>query len=116
MNNKISITLVLLLVPFFMEASTSPVGPWKYQAPDAAYEYSSGKIIVVSESDAYLVKIEVNGQTIPADKVKYDNNQLSFTIYVESQLVSLNIKVEDNSMKGFASYSEGELEVTATRE
>ena len=116
MNNKLTITFLLLLVPFFMAASTSPVGTWKYQAPDAAYEYSSGKIIVASDSNAYLVKVEVNGQTIPADNVKYDNNHLSFTIYVESQLVSLHIKVEENSMKGVASYSEGELEVTATRE
>jgi hypothetical protein len=116
MNNKITITLGLLLVPIIVEASTSPVGTWKYDAPDAAYEYSSGKIIVASESNAYLVKVEVNGQTIPAGNVKYADNQLSFTIYVESQLVSLNIKVEANSMKGVASYSEGELVVTATRE
>ncbi len=116
MYSKIMLSSLVWLIAWLTEIDTSPVGTWKYLAPDAAYEYSAGKIVVELQSDAYSAQVEVNGQVLKAEDVTYENGRLSFRVYIESELVSLDLLVEENSMKGMASYSEGSVELTATRE
>ena len=62
------------------------------------------------------VIVKVNGQELKAQNVDYSNQHLTFKVYVESELVSLDILVEENTMTGTASYSEGDLELSATKE
>ena len=116
MTKRLIMLLALVAFPVIILATTSPVGTWKYKVPQAAEEYSTGKLIIEKDSESYRVIVAVNGQELTTQNAQYEGNQLTFTVYVENELVSLNIEVSENSMKGVASYSEGVLDLTAIRE
>ncbi len=118
MKNWMKKGLVIVLVASLstaLFAAVSPVGTWDYKVPSAPYEYQTGKLIVEKKDAKYKVKFNVNGSEIEAQNVKYADSQLTFSTYVEGEYVRFKIKVGDKDMKGTVSYSEGQMDITASK-
>lgn len=96
-------------------AAVDPVGTWKYSAPDAPYEYSSGKIIVTKEDGELKGSIKIDYYTISAQDVKLENNTLSFGAYIEGEYIKIKIDLDGDKFAGKATYSEGTLPLSGER-
>lgn len=125
MNNKV-LSLLILSVFMIMTAfsddpyrKNNPAGKWKFDAPDAPYNYNTGIFDVSRTENNYSVAIvfaNINYK-ITGQKVKFESNTLSFNISVEGEHVSLNLKmVSPEKMSGKATYSEGEISVALVRQ
>lgn len=112
--------LVLFIVStsanLLAQKNADPVGTWSFNAPDAAYEYSSGDIVIGKEGKEYTAKIvygesyEIKGQDVVLEK-----DQLSFTVNIEGEPISIKGTVAKETITGKASYSEGIISFTAER-
>ena len=93
-----------------------PVGKWDFQAADAPYGYEKGQIIISKVEKVLKVKIVFNeySQT-DGYKVKYVNNKLTFTVYVEDESVYMSGVFVKDSFAGKASTSEGDIAIKAQR-
>ncbi len=115
-----SLMLVLFIVStsanLLAQKNADPVGTWSFNAPDAAYEYSSGDIVIGKEGKEYTAKIvygesyEIKGQDVVLEK-----DQLSFTVNIEGEPISIKGTVAKETITGKASYSEGIISFTAER-
>jgi hypothetical protein len=97
---------------------SNPAGTWNFEAPAAPYGYNSGTIEVVKSGQKYnaTMTFTSNGYKLAGENVKVDGNNISFTAYVESENVKVQLKMENNSkMSGKANYSEGEIPLTLYR-
>ena len=97
------------------QKKVDPTGTWSYKAPAAPYEYSSGEILVEKDGKDFSVKMLLGQYEMPAEKVVYEDNVLSFDIYIEMETVEIKMTAEKESMEGTASYSEGTIPITATK-
>ena len=91
------------------------VGTWDYFAPDAPYEYSKGKLIISRVEDELKGLVNIDGYEIELDSLKFEDNILSFTLFVEGDFVAVRLTMKDDSFEGTASTSEGMLDVTGVR-
>ena len=121
-KNAFSLILTMLIAIVFgmtnIEAATAAdaVGTWKYNAPDAPYEYSSGKIIIAKEDGKLTGTIKIDYYSIEAEDVKLDNNTLSFGAYIEGEYVQIKVDIDGKKFSGQATYSEGALPVSGEKE
>lgn len=118
-KNGIVLGLVLALFvgnAFATVKAKDIVGTWKYEAPYAPYEYSSGKLIFTENGDKVVGKIKIGEYEIEMRNVKVDGAKVEFGAYVEGEYVSIKVEIKKNTLSGTASYSEGSLEVTAEKE
>ncbi|MCJ7448866.1 MAG: hypothetical protein MUO72_14360 [Bacteroidales bacterium] len=96
-----------------------PVGKWKFEAPVAPEGYTSGTMEIGFAEEKYSVTMTLPGidYKFPGEKVKFENDSLLFSLSLEDEYVSINLKMEDTAkMSGKAFYSEGEIPLTLTRE
>ena len=123
MKQLISLILLTLLSFPAINAQISkvrkdPAGDWKYEATYAPSEYSTGVIKITVAEKKYSAVITFPGSEykITGENVKYENDSLTFSIYVEGEMVSVVMKMDDASvMTGKALYSMGEVPLTAKR-
>lgn len=125
MNNRI---IALLSLAFIVITSLSaievqqkptPAGSWKFEAPYAPEGYTTGKIDVVPADNNYVASISFAGNDykIKGEKVKYENDILTFSAYIEGTEITVNLKLESPvKMTGKAVYYEGEIPLTLSRE
>jgi len=111
-----------LLSADFLNAQTgtekkSPVGSWKYEAPMAPEGYTSGIINVGYADKKHSVTVTFSQDyKVTADQVRFEDNILSGTVYVEGENVKISLKLESgNKMTGTAGYSQGQIPLTLTR-
>ena len=119
-------TLVILSVLVLSSLSgrestqkTNPAGSWKFEAPYAPEGYTSGKIEAVFAENSYTITISLTGSDykIKGEKVKYENDTLSFSVNFEGTEVSIGLKMESPlKMSGKAVYYEGEIPLTLLKE
>lgn len=112
--------LVMLVASFTSAVSAQkkvdPTGTWTYEATAAPYEYSSGDIVVAKEGKDFTVQIVLGEYyKMKGEKVVYENNELSFTVYIEGEAIDIKTTVEKEEMKGQASYSDGDIPITAKK-
>lgn len=96
----------------------NPVGNWKYEAPYAPEGYNSGTIVVGFADKKYSVSVSFTGSSykLQGEQVKFENDLLTCTVYVEGEYVKISVKAENNNrMAGTATYSEGQIPLTLTR-
>ncbi len=118
-KNGIVLGLVLALFvgnAFATVKAKDVVGTWKYEAPYAPYEYSSGKLIFTENGDKVEGKIKIGEYEIEMRNVKVDGAKVEFGAYIEGEYVSIKVEIKKNTLSGTASYSEGSMEVTAEKE
>ena len=73
--------------------------------------------MVFSENgDKIEGKIKIGSYEIDMKNVKVEGNNVSFGAYVEGEYVSIKIELDKKNFKGTASYSEGSIDVTGSKE
>ncbi len=96
-----------------------PVGQWKFDAPYAPEGYTSGTIDFCLEEVKYTASISLTNldYNLTGEKVRIQNDSLYFFIWIDTDSVSVNLKMNDNStMTGNAVFSEGVIPLTLTKE
>lgn len=96
----------------------NPVGNWKYESSYAPDGYNSGSIVVGLADKKYSVSVSFTGSTykLQGEQVKFENDLLTCTVYVEGEYVKISVKPENNNrMTGTATYSQGQIPLTLTR-
>ena len=98
------------------QKNVDPTGTWTYKAADAPYEYSSGDIVITKEGKEYQVEIVLGEYyKVKGSNIKYEKNEISFTVYIESESVQIKGTVDKENLKGTASYTDGTIPITATK-
>ena len=115
-----SLILIALVVStsagVFAQKKADPVGTWSFHAPDAAYEYSKGDIVIGKEGNEYTAKLvygesyEIKGQDVVLEK-----DQLTFKIYIEGESINIKGTVTKETINGTATYSEGTISFKSER-
>lgn len=124
MKKLISLSLLIILSISFANAQSAkskfnPVGEWKYEAPYAPAEYSTGKIIIGLTDQKYTAVITLTGSEykITGQDVKVVNDSLLFSVYIEGETVNVKMKMENaTKMAGVAVSSQGDIPVTGTKQ
>ena len=115
------IIMMLMLVAAFTstvsaQKKVDPTGTWTYEATMAPYEYSSGDIVIEKDGKDYTVQIVLGEYyKVKGEKVVYDNNELSFVVYIEGEAIDIKMTMEKEEAKGTASYTDGDIPVTAKK-
>lgn len=113
--------MLLMLVAAFTSAVSAqkkvdPAGTWTYEAPMAPYEYSSGDIVIEKDGKDYTVQIVLGEYyKVKGEKVVYAENELSFIVYIEGEAIDIKMTMAREEAKGTASYSDGDIAVTAKK-
>ncbi len=118
-KNGIVLGLFLALVvgnAFGASRDKDLAGSWNYEAPYAPYEYSAGKLIFEKSGDDWTGKIKIGEYEIEMRNLKVEKNKVTFGAYVEGEYVSIEATLDKGKLTGKASYSEGEIDVTAEKE
>jgi hypothetical protein len=100
-------------------AKNDPVGKWLFEAPYAPEGYTGGTIEITFSENKYHTSMSFAGtnNNFPGSNVKFQNDTLSFNIFVENQDVAIKLAItEEAKMIGKAIYSEGIVPLSLTRE
>ncbi len=96
-----------------------PVGTWKFSAPYAPEGYQSGTITVSEAEQKLVAAMAFTGvdYSFTGSNIKFEKDVLSFYISVESESVTVTLKIEEPlKMTGTAVYSGGTVPLTLTKE
>lgn len=122
-RKALSILVIIILGVLSAGAQTkskiNPVGTWKFEAPTAPEGYTGGKIVIGLTDNKNTATMSFTGSEyqIPGEKVTLSKDSLNFSVYLEGDVINVAMKLESNSkMAGKATYSQGEVPLTATRE
>ena len=112
--------IILTLTSSFTPASSvkkfSPAGSWTYSVPGVPEGYETGTMIISETGKVLKVTLQLNEYySVEAEKIVYNKKNLSFSVWVESEEVMITGTFEENTFNAILSYSEGEFELTATR-
>jgi hypothetical protein len=123
---KIIISLILIsMIPAFLNGQkkeipkNDPLGKWLFEAPYAPEGFTSGTIEVTFAEKKYNASMAFTGSgySLPGNKVKFENDTLRFSIFIEEEDVAVILKFDDAiKMSGKAVYSQGEVPLLLTRE
>lgn len=101
------------------QTGNDAVGTWKFEAPYAPEGYNSGIILVSNTDNKLTASIGLTGSDykFPGQKVRFENGQLLFSVYIEDAEISIILKMESNAkMSGNAMTPDGPIPVTLVRE
>ena len=124
MKKVIYLSVLVLLSSAMASAQTNqvkkdPAGKWLFEAPYAPEGYKAGTIEIVYSENKYHASMafSVSDNNFPGGNVKFANDTLSFTVFIENQDVAVSLSLtEETKMVGKAVYSEGIVPLTLTRE
>ncbi len=117
LKSIILISLVMFATSDLLaQKKVNPTGTWTFHAEEAPYEYNTGDIIVDKDGKEYTAKIVFGGDyELKGSSVTYEKNELSFTFYIEGESIHIKTTVGKDSMEGIASYSGGDIAITARK-
>jgi hypothetical protein len=124
MKKVIYLSILVLISSTLASAQTNqvkknPVGKWLFEAPYAPDGYRAGTIEIVFTDNKYHASMafSVSDNNFPGVNVKFANDTLSFTVFIENQDVAVSLALTDETkMVGKAVYSEGIVPLALTRE
>ena len=124
MKKLISFAMLLIFSISLINAQATktkkdPVGDWKFEAPYAPEGYNTGKITIGFAEKKYSAVITMTGSDykINGENVKFENDTLTFSVYIEGETVGVKMKMEDAvKITGAATSSQGEIPLTATKQ
>jgi hypothetical protein len=90
-------------------------GSWDYNAPDAPYDYSTGKLVFDEKDGKQTAKVILGGNETQVSDLKTDGTSFSFIVYIESETVKIAGKLVGEKIVGKAEYSDGQIDLTAVR-
>jgi hypothetical protein len=113
------VTMLLTVSAQKQKKQNNPVGKWLFEAPYAPEGYNSGALEVALADDKLSGNMSFLGvdYQFPAESIKFSNDTLTFSIFVNGEDVSIMIKFEEpDKMSGKAVYSGGEVPLGLVRE
>ncbi|MGI6340072.1 MAG: hypothetical protein ACOXZV_11950 [Bacteroidales bacterium] len=116
----LSVFFTVTALPFNGLQKNNPVGHWKFSvtaSPDPYY--STGTLYISFAENKYSASIlfSRSNYEIMGEKVKFENNTLTFTTYIQGEQVVVTGKMTGpDKIDGKAVYSQGEVKVTLTKE
>ncbi len=114
-----ALLLVVLVSSFTFDSPAkkfSPVGNWEYSVPGVEPGYETGTMIITQEGKKYKVSMELNEYfKVDAEKVVYKKNDLSFSVWVETEEILVSGTFDGDKFTAKLSYSEGGFDLTAIR-
>ena len=124
MKQIVTLAMLVLFSISLTNAQTTktkkdPSGDWKFEAPYAPEGYTTGNITIGLAEKKFIVAISMPGSDykINGENVKFENDSLKFSVYIEGENVGVKMKMEDASrMKGSALSSQGEIPLTAAKQ
>jgi hypothetical protein len=89
---------------------------WKYEVKRAPEGYEKGTIILTGDHAHLKGEVKLSsGYTVKMDNITLKKDTLKATVFVESEYVQLQLKMNEQTMRGTANTSMGFLEVKAER-
>jgi hypothetical protein len=124
MKKILSVTALLFLSVIFVSAQTdnvkkNPAGKWKFEAAYAPEGYTTGTMQFTYADNKYssAIMFPASDYKFPGEKVRFVNDSVYFMVYLEGDVIAISLKMENNTkMTGKASYSEGSIPLTLTRQ
>lgn len=116
--------IVLLTALFVVTLSFSVIaqnkvkvtGNWKYEVPQAPYEYDKGTISFAEKENVLSGELVFNsGYTVKLNNVTLKNDTLQANAYVEGERVVLLAKVLKDKMNGTTDTSMGKMTFKAEK-
>ena len=121
MKKLIILTFLLAVVAGSFNASAKAhpkdiIGEWKYEVPSAPYGYEAG-ILAFSEKEGKLAgALKLNdGSEINLQDVNLENDVLTFGVYIEGGYVTINTKIDGETLDGTVTTPDGEMKMTAKK-
>ena len=116
-NTMIAALMLVFSVSVLMAANTEKKleGTWEYKASEAPYEYSAGQLVFKQKDGKLEGVAKVNYGSMELEDLKVTGEKVSFTVYVEGEYVQINLTLKGDKLTGKAAYSEGSLDVSATK-
>jgi len=96
-----------------------PKGKWLFEAPYAPEGFTSGTIEVGTAENKLTATISFTGNEtkIPLDNVKFENDNLTCSIFIEGATILISLKFDDlDKMSGKAVTPDGEIPLILNRE
>jgi glycoprotein endo-alpha-1,2-mannosidase len=86
---------------FNNQISDNPlVGTWSYHAEDAPFGFQKGKVVFYEETDSVRAKLKIYGFTIPCNNLVVTEDQVSFSAWVETEEVAIQLEKQEEKMVG----------------
>jgi hypothetical protein len=117
-------TLILIVIHLnlalsqYKEAGKDPAGQWKFSAPYAPEGFNTGTMSIGFTEQKYSVSMAFTGgdYSFTGEDIKFRNDSLLFSIYIEDAVIDLGFKMENGSkMTGSASTPDGPIPVNVER-
>ncbi len=92
------------------------VGSWKCAVTDVPAEYSMSTITFTEKEGKLTGSVKFDsGEEIKLSTVKYSNNQLVVTLFVEGNSITVDGKVDGLKMTGTVDTPDGKVNFTANK-
>ena len=91
------------------------IGTWQYDAPQAQPPYQQGNLIFEEAGDTLAVFVALGENRMPVQQLEVSEDQASFTLTIEGQLIRVSLNKEDEKLSGEALYSGGKTDITAEK-
>ncbi|MCG2461869.1 hypothetical protein K8352_14005 [Flavobacteriaceae bacterium F89] len=91
------------------------LGVWEYTAENVPYEYSTGIIYITKPEKELKVKVVIGESSLEGINVVEDKNEVRFQVYVEGQMVDVNLSVRGNDLSGQGSTTDGIFPLSGKR-
>lgn len=91
-------------------------GEWTFSVPNASYGYTDGTI-TFTKKDAEIkgeVKFE-SGYKVDLKDIAFKENELTFSLYIDYELIEVAMTLKDGKLSGKVSTSGGKLDISAER-
>jgi len=113
----VSLALVTSGTSIGQGRSKGITGTWNFKAPEAPYEYSEGSIIIEKKEDSYKFVMAFDEYTkLEAYDVKVKDKEITCKLNIQGDVINIKATNKKNNLEGIATYSEGSVAFTATRE
>lgn len=117
---KGSVVLILLVLTGYTEKDNmiknkSFIGAWKFNVPEAPYQYQNGDIIFVNEEEELTGYFLVDGFKAELRNLNTQKRKVNFEVYIQGVTVSFDLTFKKKSFLGTASYSEGTLDISGRK-
>lgn len=118
-KNFLKVT-VLLSIVFALQSMTvvkGVEGIWEYEAPDAPYEYSEGKIIIKKTDGKYTAEIKLEYESIDVEDVKVDKskNTVVMKFDIDGTPIRVIMNIKGDVFKGVSETPNGDIALTGKR-
>ena len=112
-------SLLILSTGFLFAQNKSDqkaLGTWAFSAQEAPYGYTNGDIVITKDGKELAGEIVFSEYyKIKVQNLKLENKVLTFKTNLEGESINVKVTITKDDMKGFVTFSEGTLPITAKR-